>query len=135
MKDISTELVSWVRTKLDDAGHDVSVTEYKRKQGVGTPCVIISPEFQGDSAELLSGPAGYHVTEIEVVSFASTSAAAFTHAEVIRAALQGYKGTIGTASVLSVTSTEPFEKDVDKPLSGGNSLVYSVARSYRIGHN
>jgi len=135
MIDISTQLVGFVRTKLDDAGHDVAVTEHQRKQGVGLPHVLILPETTGDSVETLAGDFGHDVSEIEIVSFAATGADAFTYAEVIRDSLQGYRGAIGTATVLSCTSTDPFEKGCDKPIAGGNTLIFWVARSYRLGHN
>lgn len=135
MIDIASQLVGWLRTKLDDAGHDVPVTEYHRKQGVALPHVLVISETTGDSVELLSGDLGYDVSEVEVVAFASTSAESYTLAEVVRDALQGYKGAIGTSTVLTSTSTDPFEKGVDKPIAGGSGLTYYTARSYRLGHN
>lgn len=139
MADIGTALKTYLKTKtavtdLIGTGADARIYEQEAKQGVALPYIVYIVYAVG-SYEDLDGAVGVATNRIEVNCYAATAAAAYALAEAVRLApLQGYEGTMGSASVFDISSAGGYETRYDRPTEGANTLRFWVSRDYIFNH-
>lgn len=136
MADIAADLITYLKTisavtTLVGAGTSARIYSHASKQGVALPYIVFEV-YEGTSSEHLGGISGLASNRIEIWTYESTSAKAYTLAEAVRLApLQMLNhSTVGSTYVHGVNSNGSYRRGFDPPVKGSNQKRYWISRDY-----
>ena len=137
MPDILESTRTYLKTKsaitsIVGASDASKIFFHDAKLGADPPFIILEI-YQGESRENLSTISGVATNRIQIDCYGATASSAYALAEAVRLApLQMFRGTVGSCTVLNVTSDQSYVRGYDPPSSGSSQKRYWISRDYLI---
>ncbi len=121
-------------TDLVGSGDNARIFDEYQKQDAALPHIVFEV-FEGFSTEHLGGITGIAENRIQISCFGVTQLAANDLADLVRRALQGFRGTIDGQKINGITSASGFEHGHDRPkVTGSTNYRFWTSRDFNVAY-
>ena len=121
-------------TDLVGTGDNARIFDQYQKQNAALPHIVFEV-FEGISNEFLSGITGIAENRIQITCFGATQSASSSLADLVRRALQAFRGTVDGQKINGITSASGFEYGHDRPkVKGSSQYRFWTSRDYLVAY-